>query len=179
MNPDDPDDKDLFREAMNEVKPLEDYASVHWLQPTPMHVPAVTLSQEQTENFLIEGFIEPMPLNQPLEYKADGIQQGVLDKWRLGKYELEASLNLMRQPIQHCRRSLFAFMLQARQDSLRNLLIIHGKGRQDKSHANIIRSYLSRWLRQFDDVQTFCIAQPWHGGSGALYVGMRKTEKAR
>ncbi|HCW48188.1 MAG TPA: DNA endonuclease SmrA, partial [Erwiniaceae bacterium] len=40
-------------------------------------------------------------------------------------------------------------------------------------------SYLARWLQQFEDVQAFCIAQPQHGGSGAIYVGMRKTEKAR
>jgi hypothetical protein len=40
------------------------------------------------------------------EYKADGIQQGVLDKLRLGKYTLDASLNLLRQPVETCRQSL-------------------------------------------------------------------------
>ncbi|MDU4095589.1 MAG: Smr/MutS family protein, partial [Pantoea sp.] len=74
---------------------------------------------------------------------------------------------------------VFAFMMEARKDNLRNLLIVHGKGREDESHANIVRSYLARWLQQFDDVQAFCIAQPQHGGSGAIYVGMRKTEQAR
>jgi len=28
-------------------------------------------------------------------------------------------------------------------------------------------------------VQTFCASQPQHGGAGALYVGLRKTDKAR
>ncbi len=37
---------------------------------------------------------------------------------------------------------LFAFIQQAQQDSLRNLIIIHGKGREEGSHANIVRSYL-------------------------------------
>ena len=39
---------------------------------------------------------------------------------------------------------------------LRNVLIIHGKGRDDKSHANIVRSYVARWLTEFDDVQAYC-----------------------
>ncbi|MGK3585357.1 Smr/MutS family protein, partial [Escherichia coli] len=40
-------------------------------------------------------------------------------------------------------------------DGLRNVLIIHGKGRDDKSHANIVRSYVARWLTEFDDVQAY------------------------
>nr|WP_154324914.1 DNA endonuclease SmrA [Pantoea sp. 201603H] len=179
MNLGDLDDKDLFRDAMGDVKPLEECASVHWLKSPSLVVSSVKTPQDQTENFLVEGFLDVLPLSEPLEFKAEGIQQGVLDKLRLGKYELDASLNLLRQPIKNCRQLLFTFMLQARKDNLRNLLIIHGKGRHDKSHANIIRSHLNRWLRQFDDVQTFCIAQSWHGGSGAIYVGMRKTEQAR
>ena len=85
----------------------------------------------------------------------------------------------MRQPVETCRQSLFSFMLQARKQGLRNLLIIHGKGRDDQSHANIVRSYVSRWLQEFAEVQSFCVAQPQHGGAGALYVGLRKTDQAR
>lgn len=98
----------------------------------------------------------------------DGFQRGVLDKLRQGKYSLDASLNLIRKPVSVCRDSLFQFMLQAEHDHLRNLLIIHGKGRDEASHANIIRSYLARWLSQFESVQAFCVAQPVHGGHGLL-----------
>lgn len=48
---------------------------------------------------------------------------------------------------------MFSFIQQAMADGLRNVLIIHGKGRDDKSHANIVRSYVARWLTEFDDVQ--------------------------
>ncbi|GLR09289.1 DNA endonuclease SmrA [Mixta theicola] len=172
------DDKDLFRDAMEGVAPLKDCANIHWLKaPTPK-APRQPVNEEM-ENFLTRGYLDIVPLSVPLEYKAEGIQQGVLDKLRLGKYKLDASLNLLRQPVEACRQAVFAFMMEARKDNLRNLLIVHGKGREDESHANIVRSYLARWLQQFDDVQAFCIAQPQHGGSGAIYVGMRKTEQAR
>lgn len=172
------DDNDLFRDAMGDVTPLKDCANTQWLRaPAPKR--HTQQPNDAEENFLTRGFLEIIPLATPLEYKAEGIQQGVLDKLRLGKYPLEASLNLLRQPVESCRQSLFSFMMQGRKLGLRNLLIIHGKGRDDESHANIVRSYLARWLTQFDEVQTFCVAQPHHGGTGALYVGLRKTDQAR
>ena len=115
----------------------------------------------------------------PLEFRREGLQNGVTDKLRNGKYPQQASLNLIRQPVETCRQMLFSFILQAQQEGLRNVLVIHGKGRDDNSHANIIRSYVARWLTEFDDVQAYCAALPHHGGSGACYVALRKTAQAK
>ena len=103
----------------------------------------------------------------------------MLDKLRLGKYPQQASLNLLRQPVEQCRQRLFAFIHQAKRDGLRNLLIIHGKGREDNSHANVIRSYLARWLTELDDVQAFYTALAHHGGGGACYVALKKSAEAK
>ena len=46
---------------------------------------------------------------------------------------------------------LFSFILQAQQERLRNVLGYTAKGRDDNSHANIVRSYVARWLTEFDD----------------------------
>lgn len=173
------DDNDLFRDAMGDVTPLKDTTSTLWLKSPSTKAPRHPPHDPEQENFLTRGYLDIVPLNTPLAYKADGIQQGVLGKLRKGEYRLDASLNLLRQPVETCRQALFNFMVQAHKQGLRNLLIIHGKGRDDESHANIVRSYLARWLTQFDDVQTFCVAQAQHGGAGALYVGLRKTDKAR
>lgn len=173
------DDNDLFRDAMGDVTPLKDTTTTLWLKSPSTKAPRKAPDESVLENFLTRGDLEIIPLNTPLEYKADGIQQGIVDKLRRGEYKLDASLNLLRQPVETCRQALFNFMMQAHKLGLRNLLIIHGKGRNDESHANIVRSYLARWLQQFDDVQTFCVAQTRHGGAGALYVGLRKTDKAR
>nr|WP_024968133.1 DNA endonuclease SmrA [Pantoea sp. IMH] len=172
------EDEDLFRSAMGDVTPLKAPTDIHWLK-TPNRPVRRTPDEEQLDNPLATGFLTIVPLTTPLEYKAEGIQQGVLDKLRLGKYQQDASLNLLRQPVELCRQSLYTFMLQAERNNWRNLLIVHGKGREDGSHANIVRSYLSRWLQQFEAVQAFCIAQPQHGGSGACYVALRKSEQAR
>lgn len=59
---------------------------------------------------------------------------------------------------------LFRFIVEAQKEGLRNVLIVHGKGREEKSHANIIRSYVARWLTEFEGVQAYCSALPHHGG---------------
>jgi len=65
------------------------------------------------------------------------------------------------------------------QDGLRNRRIIHCKGRDGKSNAKIVRSYLARGLTEFEAVQAFCVTQPHHGGSGACYVALRKSSEAK
>lgn len=174
-----PDDNELFRTAMGDVTPLKEQASTRWLKSPATRVVRRPDQDEAQENFLTRGALDIVPVLQPLEYRADGLQNGVAERLRRGQYRPDASLNLLRQQVETCRQAVFNFLMQARREGLRNLLIIHGKGRHDEAHANIVRSYLARWLRQFDFVRAFCAAQPQHGGSGALYVGLSKNEEAR
>ncbi|EPF17890.1 Smr domain protein [Cedecea davisae DSM 4568] len=172
------DDKSLFLDAMEDVKPLKNCADSQWIKPQKEHIVAKP-DLLQLDNFLTTDFLEIVPLGTQLEYKREGLQNGVLDKLRQGKYSQQASLNLLRQPVERCRQLLFAYIMQAKQDGLRNLLIVHGKGREDKSHPNVVRSFLARWLVEFDEVQAFCVAMPHHGGSGACYVALKKSEQAK
>ncbi|EKY3119992.1 DNA endonuclease SmrA [Cronobacter turicensis] len=173
-----PDDKSLFLDAMEDVKPLKNANVAPCLKPKAPRL-APRIDTLQLDNPLTTGFLDLIPLDRPLEFRREGLQQGVLDKLRLGKYTQQASLNLLRQPVEQCRQMLFAFIHQAKRDGLRNLLIIHGKGREDNSHANVIRSYLARWLTELDDVQAFCTALAHHGGSGACYVALKKSAEAK
>lgn len=123
------DEKSLFLEAMEDVKPLKDCNSNQWLKPAKekrVH----KLDIEQLDNFLTTDFLEIIPLTTLLEFKREGLQTGVLDKLRLGKYSQQASLNLIRQPVEQCRQMLFSTIQQAKKEGLRNLLIVHGKGRK-------------------------------------------------
>ncbi len=172
-------DDQLFKEAMDDVKPLKHSADVVFFQHKSDRPPRRPEERVVTNNFLTTGFLDIIPLDTPLSYKQDGIQQGVLDKLRGGRYPLDARLNLTRSQVETCRRNLFEFMLQLQRTPVRTVLIIHGKGRNDHSHANIIRSFVARWLAQFPQVQAFCRAQPYHGGIGACYVALKKVESAR
>lgn len=176
---DDSDDSDLFHSAMEDVTPLKKRDTVRWLK-----LPSDTRArdkewEQQLDNPLTLGGLDIVPLGEPLMYRAEGIQSGVVDKLRQGKYAQQATLNLIGQPVEQCRQTLYLFVRRAAEANLRNLLIVHGKGRHDGAHGNIVRSYLKRWLPQFAEVQAFCSALPHHGGSGACYVALRKSDSAR
>ncbi|WP_061708993.1 DNA endonuclease SmrA [Pseudenterobacter timonensis] len=173
-----PDDKSLFLDAMEDVQPLKRCTDIHW-QPNRNQRARRTIDIAQLDNFLTTGFLDVLPLAEPLFFQRTGVQRGVIEKLRSGKYPRQASLNLLRQPVEQCRQMLFSFIKQAQKEGMRNLIIIHGKGREAQSHPNIVRSYLARWLTEFEEVQAFCAALPHHGGSGACYVALRKSNEAR
>ncbi|HCJ39858.1 MAG TPA: DNA endonuclease SmrA, partial [Halieaceae bacterium] len=76
------------------------------------------------------------------------------------------------------RRELWSFFKEARRLGLRTLLITHGKGfgNKEKSGSGVLKGYVNRWLQDIDDVQAFHSAQPQHGGTGSVYVLLRKSD---
>ncbi len=110
-----------------------------------------------------------------LSFKRNGIQQGVFRNLRLGKYPLEATLNLQQQSPRRARDELQQFFEDAQANNLRSLLIIFGGGK----NGELLKSYLAQWLVELAYVQVFHTALKHHGGVGAVYVLLRKSEAKR
>jgi DNA-nicking Smr family endonuclease len=54
--------------------------------------------------------------------------------------------------------------------------IIHGKGKRSRNNKGpVIKTKVNHWLRQRDDVLAFCSARPIDGGTGAIYVLLRRN----
>lgn len=60
------DDKALFLDAMEDVQPLKRHTDVHW-QPTRNLKTPQRIDTLQLDNFLTTGFLDILPLNEPLE----------------------------------------------------------------------------------------------------------------
>ena len=85
------DDKSLFLDAMEDVQPLKRKNDVHWHPGRNSRAPQ-RVDTLQLDNFLTTGYLDIVPLATPLEFKREGLQSGVLDKLRRGKYSQQASL---------------------------------------------------------------------------------------
>jgi len=61
------------------------------------------------------------------------------------------------------------------------VLVIHGKGagKAEQERSSILKGCVDRWLRELEIVQAFHSAQPQHGGTGAAYVLLRKSEEKK
>ncbi|MCM2971388.1 MULTISPECIES: DNA endonuclease SmrA [Larsenimonas] len=177
-------DEALFAKEMADVTPLKPSNTVVSFKRDPQLTDAQRArraqaqKEEEATNFLSDEFVDLLPVNDPFEFRRDGIQTGVIDKLRQGGYRIDAQINVARQPLRDVRRDVFAFIREAYAHELRTLLIVHGRGKRDDSHANIVRSYVTKWLQQFDEVQAFSTAQPRNGGLGATYVALKKSASA-
>ncbi|MFC6977634.1 DNA endonuclease SmrA [Microbulbifer taiwanensis] len=129
-------------------------------------------------NPLSGEYVELVDPWDPLEFKRDGVQNGVYRNLRLGKYQVDARLDLHRYTVEMARRAVLEFVRDCVEADVRCALITHGKGEGRKQPA-LLKSCVNNWLPQLQEVLAFHSAQKQHGGLGATYVLLRKSERKR
>ena len=179
------EDEDIaaFLQEMEGVSPLKHKATadLHKIQ-------RVTPGQEVRKAAAQDTFTDPnfLSLLNPrmvkphdfLVWKRDGVQEGVFKKLRLGKYTLDARLDLHHKSAREARELVFQFIHDCQEHELRTVLIAHGRGEKSTPPA-LLKSLLFTWLPQLEAVLAFHSALKIHGGSGALYVLLRKSEQEK
>jgi DNA-nicking Smr family endonuclease len=140
------------------------------------------LSAEQKavdENSLSSSAINMLMPHDIVGYKKPGVQEGVFKKLRLGKYAIDGRLDLHHFTVDQARQEIFSFIQQCLQYELRCVLVMPGKGGRDKSGVSVLKSHVASWLEELAPVLAYHSAQPFHGGGGAFYVLLQKSEEAK
>jgi DNA-nicking Smr family endonuclease len=142
---------------------------------------AAVQGEQRDRNILKEDGIEPLDPWFVLEFKRPGVQNGVFRKLKQGRYEAEARLDLHRMTAAVARKELFEFIEECHQLGLRSVQIVHGKGQNaaERESSSILKGCTNHWLRELEIVQAFHSAQPRHGGTGAVYVLLKKSEEKK
>ncbi|MFO1421614.1 MAG: Smr/MutS family protein [Candidatus Competibacteraceae bacterium] len=173
----DPRDRELFRQTVGPVKPMR-CDRVDPIATHPAPIPRFTLADErQVLADMVSDYFEPAELDtgEELYYRRDGVQQAILRKLRRGQFQVGAALDLHGMTVATARDALAAFLQHARRDSLGCVRIIHGKGKRSHHRGPVLKQKINHWLRQRDEVLAFCSARPMDGGTGAIYVLLRKS----
>jgi DNA-nicking Smr family endonuclease len=131
------------------------------------------------DNYLATSYVKEIGPFDIVSFKRGGIQEGVFRKLRLGKYASDARIDLHRMTVEEARKSVYEFINDCVGYELRTLLIVHGKGDKKPDKKSILKMYVAHWLEEIPDVMAFHSALPEHGGTGALYVLLRKSETAK
>jgi len=129
-------------------------------------------------NYLTLGEVPRLGPWDELAWKLDGVQEGVYRKLRLGKYGMEARLDLHRLTVREAREEIWRFVGDCVRLELRTVLISHGRGDRSETPGRL-KSYVAHWLWQLEEVLAYHSAQREHGGYGAVYVLLRKSERKR
>ena len=176
------EDKDLFAEQMQDVKPLvspRTEARQDWRGPSEDQVQRRRAAEAfpedgQDRNFLTLSEVAVRQPLEVLEWRQDGVQHAVFSKLRRGGYALEYQLDLHQKTVMEAQQAVFQLFQNARAKNWRCVLISHGKGQRSATPGRL-KSYVARWLIDHPDVIAYCSAQRQHGGVGSVYVLVKKT----
>ncbi|MCL1144624.1 DNA endonuclease SmrA [Shewanella marinintestina] len=114
-----------------------------------------------------------------VEFKRDGVQEAVFHRLSLGGYPIKYEIDLHMLKVSQAREALYQQILASRARGERCILVIHGKGAKAKPFPGLMKSFVASWLEQIEEVLAFHSAQRHHGGTGALYVMLTKSEQKR
>ena len=178
-------DLNSFRDAMSDVKPIKKQDRVQAKKietSTPgkelRRRAAVTEQQPQSDE-LWGDYVKPVSPHDILEFKRPGIQHGVYKNLRLGKYPIDARLDLHRLSVDQARSAVSLFVKDCIANDIRCALVTHGKGVGRQPQPALLKSCVNHWLPQLEQVLAFHSAQRHHGGVGATYILLKKSEKKK
>ncbi len=171
------EDRALFREAVAGTRRLKHTPRVN---PPRRRPPPRPLQRERDEARVLDDmFSEPidpadLETGEELLYARTGLQHKLLRRLRRGELAIEAELDLHGMTRLEARQALSEFLHHCRGRGCRCVRIIHGKGRGSHQKKPILKQYVDHWLRQVDTVLAYCSAIPAHGGTGAIYVLLKR-----
>ncbi|ABV87661.1 Smr protein/MutS2 [Shewanella pealeana ATCC 700345] len=179
------EDMTLFLEEMASVRPLKNNTSCTiWEQKASTQAQAACRSQLEMSEHLSKlttqvQEVNPVAPEDVVEFKRDGVQEAVFHRLSRGDYPVKYEVLLHQLKVAQAREVLYNEIQKSREKGERSILVIHGKGANTKPIPALMKSFVVTWLEQIDEVLAFHSAQTHHGGTGALYVMLTKSEQKR
>lgn len=175
------DEFSLFKEAVRGVKPLkQDRADTgrprrDRQQIADRRQAATQRVETQKVDGLSDQFVIDVGAEDELYWARDGVQEGQMRKLKAGQISFEGSLDLHGMTVEKARETLWDFLAEAAKFEVRCVRVTHGKAARLDGKRPMLKSHVNTWLRQHPQVLGFASCQARHGGTGALYVLLKRT----
>jgi len=169
------DDADLLEQVFRDVEPLPGRK----ISRTPLETPQPKKSRgpvKHTSRPAVQD-LRPDPNLPDIRHgEAPGVDKRSAQRLKRGRMEIEGRLDLhgLRQDEAH--RALEAFIAGAHSAGKRCVLVITGKGPVSQG-GGVLRTNVPRWLNEAPNrgrILSFTHATPQDGGTGALYVLLKR-----
>lgn len=148
----------------------------------PIRSPVVRHS-EQDDRSVMHALLEDLSeadfleTGEHLSYTQPGVQRSVLKKLKSGKYSVQAEIDLHGLTVEEARRELSGFLKRTREQRQLCVRVIHGKGRKNAERSPRLKPAVNQWLQRNSAVLAFCSARTNDGGTGAVYVLLKRAEQ--
>ncbi len=139
---------------------------------------AVRDTKEESIDYFSSTYVPMVAPTEVLSFRCDGAQPFLLKKLKNGEYREADFIDLHGKTIEDAYEYTRRFILHARKEGFRCVLIIHGKGeREHLKRKATLKSYVAHWLKQMPEVLAYHSAPEWKGGTGAVMVILKKGDK--
>jgi DNA-nicking Smr family endonuclease len=178
------DDTSIFTQAMLGVAPIDKKV----VRKTPAHekktappYPAPDVEQEVMEHLrdLVDGTID-MDITFSDEYiegSISGMDRNTMRRLKRGLIPVQDHMDLHGLTQKDAEVRVREFLIKSQTRGLQCVLIVHGRGLNSPDSIPVLKERLPVWLNRGPArkiVKAFASARPYDGGTGAIYVLLRK-----
>lgn len=150
------EDRALFRKAVNDIRPVPENR-----KSATNPIPAIYLSDYCTETLGPEA---------TLSFHHSGISEKRLRELKQGQIARQARLDMHGLKPEAAKEVLLHFLTLELTSEPPCILIVHGKGKA------VLKNLINSWLKQIPQVLAFHSALPKDGGTGAVYVLLKRKK---
>ena len=171
------DEIELFRRSVSDAHPL----STSFVAPTSPQVPTRARFARGDEQAVLQESLEAdfddleTSSGDSLRFCRPGVGRKTMRKLSRGNFSIQAEIDLHGMTAVDARIELKSFIEHAVETGLSGVRIIHGKGLGSGLSGPVLKRKVNAWLRHWDPVLAFVSARAVDGGTGAVYVLLRKS----
>lgn len=179
------DETALFRDAVRGIVPLPRDDRAGRAAPAPRGARFARGEEEAALaelSDLVNGIaaFDVSDTDEHVEGMVVGLDPRVLRRLRAGELAYQAHVDLHGLTADEAKQEVTAFVRRAMTAGHRCVLVVHGRGRNSPDQRPVLKDGLKRWLTRGElgrRVLAFSSARPYDGGSGAMYVLLRRERR--
>jgi len=180
-----PEGNDYFAEAMSGVTPLSQdnlkITKIPDMDTRPAHPPnSNDLEALAHLSDLVSGTAE-MDITFSDEYiegSVKGFDRKLMQRLKDGLFPVQDYVDLHGLKKQEAESVIKDFLLRSHRLGLRCLLVVHGRGLNSENHIPVLKKRLPIWLSRGPVkkiILAFSTAKPYDGGTGAIYILLKRA----
>ncbi len=171
------DDVSLFRRLMGDAKPIQQS------DKAPKHRPRVSararFSRQDEREVLAESLENDIDetetgAGESLRFQRPSVGRRTMRKLARGQFSVQDEIDLHGMTVPEAKDALHAFLGACELGGYTCVRVVHGKGLGSGNRGPVLKGKVNKWLRQWDKVLAFVSTRQIDGGTGAVYVLLRK-----
>jgi DNA-nicking Smr family endonuclease len=172
------DEVSLFRRLMGDAKPLRQTETAP--EQRSKVSPRARFARQDEREALQESLSADIDeseagAGEALSFHRPSVGRRTMRKLARGNFSVQDEIDLHGMTVPEAKGALHEFIGACELRGYTCIRIVHGKGLGSGNRGPVLKGKVNRWLRQWHEVLAFVSARQIDGGTGAIYVLLRKN----